>query len=319
MSRLTVERKTLWRLLRITGLLAGLGFMAWLLTRLLTDPQLLKSQFAVEGFIEAVSIGVVANAVIAIAFSDMVGKCAPDIRFGKRITAYYYAQIAKYIPGKVAALMVQRSVLSGPHATAATITSNLELMAISSWLCGSAAFALLVWPQSKTGAATLMLAAIVSGAWLLQIDWWRVLRLTLSSIPKYRDLVAPPRAKRQIPKLRSVLLSSAMLVLPAASSYFLLLNGLGINHELTLQLSALLLLSWVGGLLAFVFPAGIGIREVIFFALGSALTQAPETALMAGIALASRVVQIVIDIAGVLLFVACQRWFVFARNAHDKH
>jgi len=319
MRHLAIGRKTLWRLLRITGLLAGLGFMAWLLARLLTDPKLLKSQFAAEGFVEAIVIGVVANAVIAIAFSDMVGKYAPDIGFGKRITAYYYAQIAKYIPGKIAALMVQRSVLSGQSGTVATIASNLELMAISSWLCGNAALVLLAWPQSKTGAVALMLAAIASGAWLLRVDWWRVLRLALSCIPKYSNLAVPPRAKRQIPRLRTVVLSSVILVLPAASSYFLLVNGLGIEHELALRLCALLLLSWVAGLLAFIFPAGIGIREFIFFALGGVFMQVPDTALMAGIALASRVAQILIDVVGVVLFVACRGWLVFAGSTHDKH
>lgn len=318
MRRLVLGQKTLWRLLRIIGLLAGLGFMAWLLMRLMTDPQLLKSQFAAEGFIEAVAIGVAANAVVAIAFSDMVEKYAPDIGFGRRITAYYYAQVAKYIPGKIVALMVQRSVLSGPHGTAATIASNLELMAISSWLCGTAALVLLAWPQSKAGAVILTLAAIAVGAWLLRIDWWHVLRLTLSRIPKYHDLPSPPRTERQIPGLRTIVLSSAMLVLPAASSYFLLVNGLDINHELALQLCALLLLSWVGGLLVFVFPAGIGVRELIFFMLGGVLTQTPDTALMAGIALASRVIQILVDIVGVLFFVVCRSSLVFVRSTHDK-
>ena len=94
-----------------------------------------------------------------------------------------------------------------------------------------------------------------------------------------------------------------MFALPAASSYCLLVNGLGIGQGLALELCALLLMSWVGGLLAFVFPAGIGIREFIFFSLGGMLSHAP------GIALASRVTQILIDIVGVLLFLA-SRWLL---------
>lgn len=319
MRRLPIERKTLWRLLRVLGLIAGVGIMAWLLARMLADPQLLKSRFATAGFIQAILIGIIANAVIAVAFSDMVGKYAPHIVFGKRMTAYYYAQVAKYIPGKIAALMVQRSIFSGPSATVATIVSNLELMAISSWLCGSAALVLLAWQFSKTAATILMLAAIISGAWLLRINWGRLLRMALSRIPKFHDLVVPTPKERPISGLRSVALSLAMLTLPAASSYFLLVNGLGISHELGIQLCALLLLSWVGGLLAFVFPAGIGIRELIFFSLGGVLTQTPDAALMAGIAFASRIAQILMDILGVLLFVICRMWLTFSWKANDKH
>ena len=139
MTYLILGRLTMWRLLRIVGLLAGLGFMGWLLARLVTNPHLLQGQLAIIGFIEAVVIGIIANAGVSIVFSDMVGKSAPDIGLGKRFTAFYYAQIAKYIPGRIAALMVQRSVLTGPNGTTATITSNIELMAVSSWLCGGAA------------------------------------------------------------------------------------------------------------------------------------------------------------------------------------
>lgn len=318
MTYLAVNRKALWRILRVTGLFTGLGFMAWLFKRLLTDPQMLTIQFGIAGFVEAALIGVIANAVIGVAFSDMIGKYAPDIGSGKRFTAYYYAQIAKYIPGRIAALMVQRSILSGPQGTVATIISNLELMAVSSWLCGGAAVILLTWPESKTGAVVLTFAAIVSGVWMMRIDWWRLLRRTLAHIRKYHGLAVTHPAEVQSLTFRTVFLISLMLSLPAASSYFLLVSGLGIDHDLALQLCALLLLSWVGGLLAFVFPAGIGVRELIFFTLGTALMQAPGTALMAGVALASRVIQILIDVIGVLLFFAWRSWFVFARNKHVK-
>ena len=93
----------------------------------------------------------------------------------------------------------------------------------------------------------------------------------------------------------------------------LLINGMHTDQELALSLTALLLLSWVGGVIAFVFPAGIGIRELIFFALGSAVAGAPSPELMAGVALASRLVQILVDVAGTLLFLAFRRWIGFAK------
>lgn len=295
-------------------MLVGAGFIVWLLWRMMHDPKWLQDHIAIPGFIEAIAIGIAANAVIGIAFSDLVAKTAPDIAFPKRVTAYYYAQIAKYVPGRLAALLVQRSILSGPGATAATIMSNLELIAVSGWLCAGAALALLFGTASIPFGLIIGAAAIAIGALLIALDWNPIMQCMLRWIPKYRMSsvgMLPP--SRGINRRRSTILSTGILVLPAASSYVLLINGLHVDHGLALLLTALLLLSWVGGVIAFVFPAGIGIRELIFFALGSVVTGAPAPEFMAGIALASRLVQVLVDVAGTLLFLAFRRWIGFAK------
>lgn len=307
----SLARATLWRLLRASGLVAGVAFMAWLLARLLSDPHFTLDRLALDGFIAAIAIGVVANAGVSIAFSEMVGKIAPDTAPTKRLTAFYYAQIAKYIPGRIAALMVQRSVLNGPFATTATIASNLELMLFSSLLGAGAAVSMLAWPFTKTSSVALALAVIMLGTFALRVDSWRIARLAAKVVPGIRGRFEHPRAIARIGRRRALLLSLVVFALPAASSYCLLVNGLGIDRDVAIQLCALLLLSWIGGLLAFVFPAGLGIREFLFVALGGAIGHAPDATAMAVIALASRVTQVMIDITGVLLFVA-GKWAVFA-------
>lgn len=307
MTHSVIGQKVAWRLLRIAGLLGGLGFMAWMLIKVFTDPQFHEDVFFATGFIEAIGIGIIANAIVAITFSDMIGKYAPDVAVKKRITAFYYAQVAKYIPGKIASLMVQRSVLSGLHATSATLASNLELMAISCWLCGGSAVALLAWPHSQSGALALTVVFIASGAQLLKADWGRALRLMFSILRKGPASATSVGPHHKSSKLRAIVLSSAILILPAASSYVLLVNGMGIEHDTAIQLCAMLALSWIGGLLAFIFPAGIGVRELIFFALGNTLTQHPEAATIAAVALFSRIVQILIDTGGIILFIVYDR------------
>ena len=304
----------LWRHLRIAGACVGFGFIGWLFWRLMRDPQWLVDHLEVTGFVEAVVIGIAANTVIGIVFSDLVAKTAPEIGFAKRISAYYYSQIAKYIPGRVAAILVQRSILSGPRATIATIISNLELVVVSSWLCTCAALALLFSALSVVGGAVVAVVGIGIGGLLVTLDWNPLVRHILHMIPKYRisSVTALTNGKR-MGRWRSIILSASIFLLPAASSYVLLINGLNIDHTAAPVLTSLLLLSWVGGVIAFVFPAGIGIRELIFFALGSAVSQAPAPELMAGIALASRLVQMLVDVAGTLLFLAIQRWSRFAQ------
>ena len=298
MARYSQKRlDAMWRHLRIAGMCIGFGFLGWLFWRLIRDPQWLTDHLAIPGFIEAVAIGIVANAIIGLAFSELIAKTASDIVFSRRIAAFDHSQIAKYIPGRIAALLVQRSILTGPSATAATITSNIELMAVSSWLCTGAALALLLSNTSILGSAVIATGAITGGALLIAIDWNPLIHRVLRMIPAYRNSSLKMLSSNgRIGPWRSVALSTGILLLPAASSYVLLINGLNVDQPSAPLLTALLLLSWVGGVIAIVFPAGIGIREMLFFAMGSVVSNAPAPELMAGIALASRLVQILIDV-----------------------
>lgn len=305
----TTERSSsragsIWRWLRVLCILAGLGFMVWLLWSLLYNSSANRPTFQLSGFVWAISIGVIANGIAARLFSDLVSK-STNIDSQKGISAFYHSQIAKYIPGRVAAILVQKSIISGPKSLSATVISNIELAAISAWLSASAGIALIASAQTVAGSLIIASVAVAGGAWLMLIDWQPLMRRIHNLAPRKLS----PRAAtivegRPINLLHAIILCTCMLVLPACSSYVLLSNGMNINHALAVPLTALLLLSWVGGSLAFIFPAGIGVRELIFFALGGALWNAPSNELIAGVALASRFAHILIDIAGVLLFAA---------------
>ncbi|WP_243049586.1 hypothetical protein [Dyella sp. RRB7] len=302
-------RKSWWHWLRVGGLILGFGFMAWLLSQLLRDPALLKSHFDMCGALAAVTVGVIGNLIVAIAFSDMVSKSAPSISFERRISAYYYSQLAKYIPGQIAALLIQRSILAGPRASTATIMSNVELMIISCWLCGSAAVVLLAHTVSNAGAMFIAVVAVAIGTWLIRKDWQPVVQQLIRLIPRYRTLHHAYPEAQCISLPRSIALSTGMLVLPTASSYILLTLGMNIDYTAALPLTVSLMLAWVAGVLAFVFPAGIGIRELVFYLLGKTLASTPGAELMAEVAIASRLVHVLMDIVGVTLFFAARKLY----------
>jgi hypothetical protein len=278
--------------------------MAWLLLQLANDPSLLRKHFSPWGAVAAILIGVLGNVCVALAFSDMVAKSAPSIEFNRRISAYYYSQIAKYVPGQVAALLVQRSILAGPRASLATVMSNLELMLISCWLCGSAAIALLVQSLSIWGALLIATFAVFSGAWLIRKNWQPTLARIIQWIPRFRHLHTMPSESGRIPFSRATGLSAGMLILPAACSYVLVSLGMNLDHATASSLTASLMLAWVAGVLAFVFPAGLGIRELVFFGLGKVFSTAPGAELLAEVAIASRLTYVLVDIVGVVIFTA---------------
>jgi hypothetical protein len=292
--------------------------MAWLLWQLLRSPDILKNHFSFWGVTSAVVIGVIGNLIVGMTFSDLVAKSAPLIGFRRRISAYYYSQIAKYIPGQIAALLIQRSILAGPRASAATILSNLELMAISCWLCGGAAITLLFSTTTTPGAAVTAAVAVAIGAGLIITNWQPLIRRTLSLIPRYRHLTRDSLKARQIPWMRATWLSTGILILPALSSYVLLATGMNIDHGMAIPLTASLMLAWVVGVIAFVFPAGIGVRELIFFGVGNVLAPSPGAALMAEVAIASRLLHVIVDIVGVALFLAMERLYLRVRGTDQS-
>lgn len=290
--------------------MVGLGFMAWMLWQLLGDPGMLNLHFAFWGVAGAVIIGVLGNFVVGLAFSDLVVKAAPSVGFGRSICAYYYSQIAKYIPGRIAALLIQRSMLGGPNASVTTVISNLELMLISCWLCTSAAIIMLVYTSTAIGATIIAAISVLTGTWLIRANWHPCVRRLTQFIPGCRSLTKTSIAPDKIPLLRAFCQSAGILILPTLSSYVLLTQGMNIDPSIAVPLTASLMFAWVFGVLAIIFPAGIGIRELAFLGIGSVLAASPNAELMAGVAIAARLLHVAVDIVGVALFVGIQRTYL---------
>lgn len=299
-------------------MLAGLGFMVWLAWRLLHDSSSHGPILQVSGVVGAIAIGVVANAVVALSFGDLVSKSTQGDAW-RGVSAFYFSQVAKYVPGRVAAILVQKSIIDGPQALSATIVSNVELTIISAWLCTGAALALLATAHTVIGSVIIAVVTVAVGASLMLINWQPLVRRVLDLAPVWIANRAPLVVHRKINVQRAIILSAGMLILPASSSYVLLRTGINVEVGLVVPLTAVLLLSWVGGSLAFVFPAGIGVRELIFLGLGGALWHAPSAELIAAIAIASRLVQVSIDAAGVLLFAFWRSVRRVLSGVHDEH
>lgn len=295
------ERHPVWRLVRFLGLVTGLGFLCWMVWRLSRNPAVAFDRISVLGFVAALVIGVIANALIGLLFGELIGKLAPNIPPRRRIASYYLSQLAKYIPGRVAAILVQSATLNTPGAMAVSLITNVELMVITGLLCTAAAVVCLTIGGNLFIALSAGLLGIFAGAWLVRLDWHPLLQWGLR-------LIRSPSATRSLhtkvrpSRSRAFLLSACVLLLPAASIYTLLAAGFSMDFDRSLSLTSALLLSWVGGMLAFIFPAGIGIRELLFIGVGHSLTQAAAPEQMVAIALMSRLVQVLTDVVGTCTF-----------------
>lgn len=295
-------RHPVWRILRILGLVAGFGFLVWMIARLLRNPGTAFDRVNLAGFVAALAVGVAANAVVGVLFGTLIEKLSPEIPARRRIGSFYWSQLAKYIPGRIAAILVQSATLNARGAVAITLITNIELIAITSWLCAAAAFACIAAISNAALACAIALVGALAGAWLIRFDWQPIMhrmgRLFGFAVPE------ATHAERRPGFLRAFVLAAGSLLLPAASMYVLLAAGFAFDAGRSLSLTSALLLSWIGGMLAVVFPAGIGIRELLFMGAGTTLTQAASPEQLAAIALMSRLIQVLTDVTGTALFAA---------------
>ena len=290
-----------WRVLRLSALLVGLGFLCWMLWTILRNPAISLRAISPAGFAAALVIGLAANAVIGVLFSRLIAKLAPSVSPRRRLASYYLSQLAKYIPGRIAALLVQSATLNIPRSMTITLVTNVELMAISAWSCTMAAIACATLLSNTALAILAGVAGVLVTAWLIRIDWRPAMRLAWRIAGRTFDGESVEVCER--PRfVQALLLGMGSIILPAASMFVLLAYGFQYTSDHALSLASALLLSWVGGTLAVVFPAGIGIRELLFIGIGHLIAPAPPAEQMAAIALLSRLLQVLVDLLGVVAF-----------------
>ena len=274
-----------------------------MLWSILRNPELSLRAISVWGFLGALGIGLTANALVSVLFSDLVAKLAPSVPLRRRLASYYYSQLAKYIPGRIAALLVQSATLGTPRSMAVTLVTSIELMAIGTWTCSIAAVFCALMKSHAALALIVGVGGALITAWLIRIDWRPAMRIGWRLFGRSFEGEALAVSKR--PTLtRALMLGAGSIVLPAASMFVLVAYGFSFGIERTLSLTSALLLSWVGGTIAVIFPAGIGIRELLFIGMGRLIETAPPAEQMAAIALLSRLVQVLTDLLGVLGFAA---------------
>jgi hypothetical protein len=314
MPKLEPRGRGYLRAVRIAALVLGLGFLAWMLFAVVRDPKIALTRVSGTGFLAALATGLAANAVVGVLFCDLVGKLSPAIPVRRRLAAYYFSQLAKYIPGRVAALLVQSSTLDAPRSMTVTIITSIELLAIAAWTCTIAALACATRPISIALTVGIGVLGTLTSAWIIRIDWRPILRLAWRAIgrtPVQEDSMA---VSRRPSFFRSITLGALSILLPSASMFVLVAYGLRYGSDEGLNLTAALLLSWVGGSLAVVFPAGIGIREFLFIGIGHAVAAVPAGEMVA-IALFSRLVQVLVDLVGTAGFAA---WNFLSHRAYAR-
>lgn len=212
---------------------------------------------------------------------------------------FFGGQVAKYLPGKVWGIVYQATVKSSDVPVGNIIQANIVTYALTVLSTVFATAALLVYPSSLLIAVVVIVIGAILSAYLFSSDHlYRVIQ-QVSRLSKRFELTSNvPLIDFSISfrfAVYGLLVCSYVL-----SNLFLLFIFFEFSLEDALQLTAYLGIAWLAGIVVAITPSGLGVREVVFVALGS-VTGTGSYELYASIAIVARAVQVLQDLVFALV------------------
>jgi glycosyltransferase 2 family protein len=301
----TSRRTRARSLLQGAALVAGLVFLAWLVWRAVSQGAFDVATIHWPATLLALALCCVATTSVARLMYSRYRLHGSTVAAPLLARAFYYGQIAKYIPGKIAGLWFQAATLKQPGAGHITLMSNIELTVlgmIANASVGAALVTALRWPV----VAVLIVIAGFALTYAAGTARWTA---HLAARAMQTVGMHVPRTDHDAPDTRRAIawfyVANALVMIPAMA--LLLWATLGVDVATASGYVAISLLAWVVSSAAMIFPAGLGVREAAFIAIGHAAGVPASTATLGAAAVLLRLLQIAQDVLCAAIFAIVDR------------
>ena len=297
--RRRIPSSPLKRFIRPFLFLVGLGFFLVMAYRSWNEILSVLLTLDTTLFSFSILLGIVYNVLFSLLFHILLKKYGINISYSKAGHMFFYGQIAKYIPGRFWSIFYHSSFLKRRGTTSAMLFTNLDLTAISILQSVVVALCLIMFFKS-VWLASLAFAFGITVFWFLN-KFCLISRLVK---PVLGRLKVPPESIvtcAPCPKSRQVLIIGVFAwVTYLASGFLLLESAFDLPIEQTAIYIAYSAIAWALGVISFVVPAGIGIREAafVFLAQHSAPGAAVQMNTLISIAVVYRLWHILLEIGG---------------------
>lgn len=240
-------------------------------------------------FVAAVILGIASNFVTGLPFRLFLGQYGITQTWVQSGRLQLIAQVAKYIPGKVWGAILQTQI-SRSSRLDAFLLAGADTVLFQMLLVSATGIAVLIGVRFQSipmGIVTALAGLLAGSAFanagiLAKLAHWLTGRFAdTAGNAKFGQFLASGAVFTGIQFL------SLLVVLHATTE-------LG-SRDLLVATSCALL-AWVLGMLVFVFPSGLAIREAAFVALAGSLDVPAELSTLAAAALAIRASQLIQDV-----------------------
>lgn len=301
--------------LRRSLLIIGLLFIGILLYYSWHTIVQLSLQMDFKLFTLSLLIATLMNMSISHLFKITLEKYSINLNYLQTYQLFFYSQLTKYIPGKIWLLLYQRAYLKHPQATSIIILVNIELMALMTLNVISVAI-LLLFKNSLSVIIYIFLCA-VNVFFLYKDTLNKFLRWSLQKFPFLHSRIV---VNHTLENILILIINYSIFTLTYLISYFLLL--IAVFHFSILQAAdyiALLGIAWFIGVISFIIPLGMGIRELTFILLSQYLSSNISIELISSIAIISRFWAILQEAITILLTLFLSYFSKFFFKTQETH
>lgn len=276
----------------------GLAFVVWLAWKTRSDVAQALAILDLWLVLLALAFGLALTSCYGFIFSDLAARNGIDEPPKRLFGAYLFSQLAKYIPGKVWPTIVQSTVLGPKAGLISTGLVNIEISLLATiHVAVLALFCLtLLMDGAVTATSVLLLGAIFSTV-VARLDLRTLGKFLAARLERHRNSRNSEPCESQPSGFGRRFASQTGCLVANLAATFLLLLAIGdwLPYGSILPIAASLLLATLLSLVAIVFPAGIGIRELATISLGAMIVPELPSSTMATVALVLRVWQTATD------------------------
>ncbi|MDT8397197.1 MAG: hypothetical protein RQ899_01105 [Pseudomonadales bacterium] len=288
--------------------LVGLLFVIYILRQAWPElsAQLAQARF---GFLAASTVAIGVHTLLGCLLLNRLFHAAGiAIGYGSTCRIFYLSQLAKYLPGVIWGFALQASLLQSENIMSKVVLANIRQMLLTLSSFFFYALAIIFWKISLPLALLLLVFSYPAIHLVRNFSFPRSITRQLARLAPSLSVLSD--RDRDI---EASTLSILVLCLMLFASYLLgislmLLALYDISVYAALELAVYQALAWVAGVLAFLVPAGMGVREAVFLLLGN-LNGAFSPEQIQAMAIFTRTVQMVQDLLFSLLAVLLSSWF----------
>lgn len=252
-------------------------------------------------------IALAGNGVQSLLFRDLMKKYGVPLDGSCALRMFFYGQIAKYIPGRVWSVIMQRMLIDRGGSLMALVHANIDQMIFSICIMSliSLNFLAAAGEVALLFGCTLV-AAGMAVAMMKSRTMARVTQRMIRHFSAHETIACQEYGFIDGGRITGYFVVNLISALAAYYLLFYAVFGLGLR-ESAFYISCLGL-AWLAGAIALVVPAGIGVREGVFIALARYAESELQTELLVSIAVIVRCWVILQDLGGAALIYFLTAW-----------
>lgn len=294
----------------IRSLLFAVGFLFLflLLAHSWDKLQVLLQNIHLVAFLISICIGILGNFLVSALFQQLLAKYGIATSYATVCQLFFFAQITKYIPGKIWALWYQVTLLKSLGSTSALVFSNLDLMGILILHTTALTLSLLILNNSPLLSLLFFSSGLIF-CWIAARFCYllQIIQFFLSKMKPIWQKIGhcTPHLKFSKFLLFYILFSMTYLI-----SQFIMLHAVfNFSIDESSHYIAYLGLAWIAGVLSLIVPGGMGVKEFFFIFFAHLSNQTISLDTLTTIAVISRFWLILQEILGVtIIFIWHKFW-----------